>query len=259
MGTATVQGALWGRQSKVWAELQEPSFRPWFSATLDALGPLKGRSLLDAGCGAGLLLRLAADRGATVAGVDAARGMLDAARDRVPEADLREGDIEELPFDSNSFDAVTAFNSIQYAASPQNAVCELRRVTRPGGRVAVCLWGDPARCETEGLFAALRQLAPPPPGAPAPLALSGPGQLEAFLAEAGLETVAAGEVDHAFEWADLETAWRAMTAAGPIIHVIGVAGQERTKEAVVGAFRPYRRPDGSVRQRNVFRYVVTRA
>ena len=54
--------------------------------------------MLDVGCGAGLFCGLAAERGAVVTGLDAARGLLAHARERVPEATLTQGDLEALPF-----------------------------------------------------------------------------------------------------------------------------------------------------------------
>src|SRR5580704_13211642 len=166
MGSAEVQGELWGRDPETWANFQESQMRPIYDATLDALEPLAGRALLDAGCGAGLAVRLAADRGAAVSGLDASAPLLEVARGRTPEAGLRTGDIQALPFEDASFDVVTSFNAIQYAADPAAAVAQLARVCRPGGPVAIGVWGDPGRCQTEALFARLRSLAPPPPGTP---------------------------------------------------------------------------------------------
>ena len=54
--------------------------------------------LLDAGCGAGLALQIAAKRGATVTGFDASAALLEIAAERVPGADLRRGDLESLPY-----------------------------------------------------------------------------------------------------------------------------------------------------------------
>ena len=181
MGSATVQGQLWGTGPQDWSEVIEPLLRPIHVVTVNALAPLSGLSLLDAGCGTGLALQLAAERGARVSGLDASAALLDVARGRLPDADLRVGDIEELPYDDATFDVVTAFNSMQYASDPKTAVAELARVARPGGRVAIEVWGDPARCETEGFFTRLRQLAPPPPGTAAPLAVSEPGVVEGLL------------------------------------------------------------------------------
>jgi SAM-dependent methyltransferase len=259
MGSGVVQGGLWSLGAREWAERQEPKHLPLYDGALEAVAPLAGKSLLDAGCGAGLALQRAAQRDAVVTGFDAAAGLLEVARGRLPEADLREADIEAIPFDDESFDVVTAFNSVQYASDPVAALGELGRVAKPGGQVVVGQWSDPAQCESEALFVALRQLAPPPPGTPAPLALAGAGQLEARLVEAGLKPRAWGEALCPFDFPSLEDAWRALRSAGPVVRVIEVAGEEATRETVFGAFRASVREDGSVVQRNVFRWVVSSA
>jgi len=256
MGSGTVQGRLWSQNASAWSELQEKMHLSLYEGSLDALGPLRGKHLLDAGCGSGMFLTLAAKGGAAVSGVDAAQALIDVAAERVPGADLRVADIEELPFDSDLFDVVTAFNSIQYAANPINAMHELARVCRSNGRVLIGQWADPSRCETEALFVRLRQLAPPPPGTPAPLALSGAGQLEARMVEGGLRPVGWGEALAPFEYPDLETSWLAMASAGPLVRVIEVAGEAETRRVVEDVFRPAVRADGSVRHENVFRWVI---
>src|SRR5439155_566821 len=78
----------------------------------------KGVRLLDIGSGAGTALRIAAARGATDAGIDAADGLVAVAREQVPDADIRLGDLASLPFADGSFDVVTSFNAVQYAADP---------------------------------------------------------------------------------------------------------------------------------------------
>jgi ubiquinone/menaquinone biosynthesis C-methylase UbiE len=81
--------------------------------------------LLDVGCGSGLALQLAAKRGASVSGLDASAGLLEVARQRLAEADLRQGDVEQLPWADDSFDAATAFNAVQYATDPVQALREI--------------------------------------------------------------------------------------------------------------------------------------
>jgi SAM-dependent methyltransferase len=258
MGSASVQGQLWGTGPYDWAEVIEPMLRPIHLATAEALAPLSGLSLLDAGCGAGLALRLAAERGARVSGLDASAALLEVARGQLPDADLRVGDIEELPYDNATFDVVTASNSIQYATDPKAAVAELARVARPGGRVAIGVWGEPARCETEVFFARLRELAPPPPGTAAPLAVSEPGVVESLLTAAGLEPQAAGEADCPFIFPDLDTGWRGQASAGPLQRVIQLVGEQKVRDVFDEVHESYRQPDGSYRQENVFRYVIAR-
>jgi SAM-dependent methyltransferase len=256
MGSAHVQGQLWGRHPEVWSTTLEQQMRPLYLATLAALHPLAGKSLLDAGCGAGQAIADAAARGASVTGIDAAPPLLDIARRRTPTADLRVGDIQELPFDPATFDAVTAFNAIQYAADPAAAVAELARVCRVGGRVAIGVWGDPHRCETEGLFQRLRSLAPPPPGTPTPLALSDPGVVEELITKAGLIVHSGDEVPIPISFDTIEDAWTAHISAGPMQKVIEVAGPQAVRQVIDSVLTTDRKPDGAYRQDNVMRYVL---
>lgn len=93
MGTARVQGELWGARPKAWAEVQEQTVTPLWERILDAAGVAAGQRVVDVGCGTGHALALAPARGAEVAGLDASRALLDYARTRVPGAELVEGDL----------------------------------------------------------------------------------------------------------------------------------------------------------------------
>ncbi len=256
MGSAMVQGELWGRAAATWAELMEPQLRPLAEATLRALEPLAGCDLLDAGCGAGLAAHLAKQLGANVTGVDAAPALIDIARTRTPDGNFRVGDIEDLPFEADRFDVVTAFNAIQYATDPVAAVIALARVCRTGGMLAIGVWGDPSRCETEGLFARLRSLAPPAPGTPAPLAVSEAGVVESLLENAGLQCASAGTVDCPFIFANLDEAWTGHQSSGALQKVIDAVGADAVRAAIFDVLEADRKPDGQLRQNNVFRYVT---
>jgi SAM-dependent methyltransferase len=234
----------------------EQQMRPLYLATLDALAPLERASLLDAGCGSGQALADAAARGATVTGLDATAGLLDIARERTPSAELRVGDLEQLPFEEGTFDVVTAFNAIQYAADPAWAVFELARVCRPGGMVAVGVWGDPRRCETEGLFQRLRSLVPPAPGTPAPLACSDPGVVEELLTKAQLSVCGGDEVPIPISFDTLADAWQAHRSAGPPQKVIDAVGENAVRDVINAALTADRKPHGKYRQDNVMRFVL---
>ena len=260
MGSSQVQGHLWGAAAADWAELSEPAMTPVYDAVLTAIGAGPGLRLFDAGCGAGLALQLAHARGATVTGLDAAAGLLAVARQRLPEADLQEGELEELPYADDSFDAVTAFNAVQFAVDPVTALKELRRVAVPGSPVAVVTWAAPEHCETKVVLAAIGGLLPPPPpGAGGPFALSAPGKLEELVAAAGLAPQQAGEVPTPFNYPDLATALRAQLASGPARRAVEHAGLDATTEAILTAMESSRQADGSYRQNNAFRYVISTA
>jgi SAM-dependent methyltransferase len=228
--------------------------------SFEAMGIGARTRLLDVGCGSGYALVLAAKRGAVVSGFDASDGLLRVARSRLPDADLRQGDLEALPYGDDSFDAVTAFNSVQYASDPVLGLREIRRVAAPGSAIAVASWGDPERCEARTVLAAVGALLPPPPpGAGGLFALATPGALEALVESAGLTAQEALEVATPFLYADVATAIRANLAAGPTRAAVERAGVEAARAALAGALEPFVQPDGSVRIDNVFRVVVARA
>jgi SAM-dependent methyltransferase len=113
------------------------------AALLDAAGVDAGQRVLDAGTGPGTVAALAAARGALVTAVDAEPSMLAVARRRVPAADVRPAVLPDLPFPAGWFDACVANFVINHVGDPAAAVAELRRVVRPGGRVAVTIWPHP--------------------------------------------------------------------------------------------------------------------
>ncbi|HVL99478.1 MAG TPA: class I SAM-dependent methyltransferase [Egibacteraceae bacterium] len=260
MGSAHAQGPLWGAAAEEFAELLEPTATPIYEAAFDGIGVTTATRLLDVGCGAGLALQLAHKRGAAVTGLDASEQLLAVARSRLPDADLRQGDVEELPYASGSFDAVTAFNSVQYATDPVQALREVKRVAFPRAPVAVATWGDPERCQARAIIAAIGGLLPPPPpGAGGPFALAAPGALEALVESATLTVERALEVPTPFTWPDVGTAVRANLSPGPARAAINHSGIDRVRDALTAVFEACTGPDGSVRLDNVFRVVVAHA
>lgn len=257
-GTAELQGRLWSVHAANWAELQEPHMEPAFRAGLDAVGVSEGTRLLDVGCGAGLALRLAADRGADTSGLDASPGLLEIARRRVPGAQMIQGEIQSLPFPDDSFDAVTGFNSFQYAADPVAALREAKRVTTPGGRILALVWSPAEMCELAPHLQSLGGLMPPPPpGAPGPFALSGRDALAEFFAGAALEVADIADVICTFAYPDTATAVAALSSAGPVVRVVEHAGEEAVRADIQAFLTRHVRPDGTYAIRNPFRYVVS--
>src|SRR5439155_14660785 len=117
--------------------------KPAWDTVADLTGIAHGTTLLDVGCGSGGFCRLAAARGADVHGVDNAYHPVAVARRRLPSGDFRVAFMEDLPWERDVFDVVTAFNALQYALDIELALAEVLRVTRRGGQVAVCKYGRP--------------------------------------------------------------------------------------------------------------------
>lgn len=257
MRSAKIQGDLWGQAPSDWALLQEPKHEPLFKSMLNAAGVGKGTRFFDAGCGGGGASLLAAQRGAQVSGLDAAAGLLEIAREKVPSGDFRVGDLEALPFGNDAFDVVIAANSIQYTEDRVTALRELGRVCAPAGRVAVGLFGSPEKVAFRHILQAVRDALPEPPPGDGPFGLSVPGKLEGLIEEAGLKVITSGEVNCPFSYPDLETFWRANVSAGPLQGVMRVIGEERLKTAMQEAGETFRNGDDRIEiTPNIFKYVV---
>ena len=111
--------------------------------TLAALALAHGESVLDAGCGTGLLLEqeaLAVGSEGRAEGVDFSDAMLAHARGRcapLEQVRLQQGSIETLPFEDASFDAVSCTQTLLYVEDMDKALREIHRVLKPRGRIAI--------------------------------------------------------------------------------------------------------------------------
>jgi SAM-dependent methyltransferase len=255
MGTAEVQGALWGARAEDWAMVQEPAWRPIFAAALRHAGVGRGTRHLDIGCGAGGALIAARALGAEVAGLDASENFVTIARRQLPGAEIEVGEMEELPFEDERFDVVTGINSFQFAADIVKALSEARRVTRPGGTVLVLVWGRREDCELISVTmpAVFGLLPASQPGAPPPRPWAEPGVVEGVMREAGLAPADSGEFPGALAFPDAATATRAVLSASA--RAIRHAGAEAVEQAVLETLPKVTRPDGSVVWNNRFRWV----
>jgi SAM-dependent methyltransferase len=257
-GSAGRHGEIWGARAGDWSEIEDQQ-APTYDEGMRRLGITPGQLVLDVGCGSGAFLRAAADRGARVCGLDASERLLELARARVPEADLRVGDMQFLPYEDDLFDAVTGFNSFFFAADMTAALREARRVAKPGAPVLIQVWGHPDRCDLTAMKPALASLrAASEPGPPAP-PLWEPGVLERVAASAGLAPQDAFDVSWAYEYADEDALARAMLSPGLVVEAIRTSGEAAVRDAIVAALAPYRSASGGYRLQNEWHYLVARA
>jgi SAM-dependent methyltransferase len=146
------------------APMYEPLWRAQLASAqvmvLDRAGFARGERVLDVACGTGAVSFAAAravGREGEVFGVDLSGQMVGACQLR---ADVRQVfntrfarmDGEQLDFTDGHFDVALCSLGLMYMPSPEQALREMRRCLRPGGRLAVAVWGDTALCGWSGIF-----------------------------------------------------------------------------------------------------------
>lgn len=160
------QSVVWGtgpyqRVTETIADIHE--------IVVDQLDPRPGQQWLDLACGTGAVAERAAERGASVTGIDLAPALIETAAARAAERgleiDYRVGDCENLDVADGSFDAVSSTCGVMFAPDHEATARELARVTSPGGRIALANWtptGGLAR-----MFAVMARFMPAkPPSSP---------------------------------------------------------------------------------------------
>jgi SAM-dependent methyltransferase len=252
-------GRLWGARPEDWAATEEQQ-APTYEEAIRRLRIERGHRVLDIGCGTGVFLRLAADRGAHAFGLDASEELVEIARRRVPEADVRVGEMERLPYDDDAFDRVTGFNAFFFADDMVAALREAGRVAKPGAPVVIQVWGRPERCGLEAMKIAVSRFLP---GASSegrrPPDFWKPGVLEAMATEAGLAPGVAFDTSWAFVYPDEESMLRSMLSAGGLALVAHETGGGLVETAIAEALEPYRTPDGGYRVDDEWHYLIAAA
>jgi ubiquinone/menaquinone biosynthesis C-methylase UbiE len=159
------EAAGWERQVGGYEDFFVPITTQVIGPLLDAAGVAAGADVLDVATGPGYVAARAAERGASVVGIDIAEQMLALARRLHPRLEFRHGDAEALPFEDASFDAVVANFLLLHVGRPEQVATEFARLLRPGGSVALTVWDVPARARFIGVLLdafAAAGAAPPP-------------------------------------------------------------------------------------------------
>lgn len=117
--------------------------RLWRTHVVRAVDAVRGESVLDLAAGTGTSSEPFADLGAHVVAGDISEGMLAEGRRRRPDIDFRYADAMDLPFGDDTFDAVTISFGLRNVHDTSLALAEMRRVTKPGGRLVVCEFSQP--------------------------------------------------------------------------------------------------------------------
>jgi SAM-dependent methyltransferase len=227
---------------------------------LELAAPLPGERVLELACGAGgvglAAARLVAPTGEVVLS-DVAAEMTEIAAARASRLGLtavtsRVLDLENIEEPDCSYDVVVCRDGLQFALDPNRAVLEIRRVLRPGGRVAVAVWGPRAQNPWLGLVmdAVTAQTGKqvPPPGLPGPFAIDDPTRLAGLLTEAGLSDVTVCELQVPLLAASFSDWWTKTSAlAGPLAAMLAALPPQVTQALKIRARQlaaPYETPDG---------------
>lgn len=117
--------------------------RRWRKQVIDAVAPAAGERVLDLAAGTGTSSQPFAERGALVVPCDFSVGMLRVGKKAKPYLPFVAGDGTRLPFGDDTFDAVTISFGLRNIVDTDAGLRELRRVTKPGGRLVVCEFSSP--------------------------------------------------------------------------------------------------------------------
>jgi len=202
--------------------------KPLADELLGTAPVVRGECALDVGCGPGALtVRLAERLGEPqVAGVDPSAPFVEAARARLPDADIRLAAAEALPFPDATFDAVYAHLVVPFMADADAGAAEMRRVARPGGRIAVTAWDHAGNGPLSAFWKAAKDV---DPGAPDESGHRGAhdGDLADVLAGAGLEEIRSAALQVEVLHARFEEWWAPYTfGVGPAGDYLARVGQD---------------------------------
>jgi SAM-dependent methyltransferase len=221
---------------------------PLAIAFAGAAGIAAPQQVVDVGCGpGGLTAELARRIGAeAVTAIDPSEPFVEACGRRNPGVEVHLGRAEELPFADDRFDAALAQLVLHFVTEPPAAAREMRRVVRPGGVVAACVWDMEGMTMLRVFREAVRAIDPDAPAGSDPRAFGRQGEIADLFRSAGLAEVTDGALDVETTYADFDEFWQPFTLgigpAGAYVVTLDADRQARLRDEMrtrVGA------PDGS--------------
>jgi SAM-dependent methyltransferase len=223
---------MWAAVAGAWEEHADYVDARGASVTermLELTLPQPGERVLELACGPGSVGLAAAARvapGGEVVMSDVVAEMTAIASARAEALGLnnvstRVLDLERIEEPDRSYDVVLCREGLMLVPDPARAAGEIRRVLRPGGRVAIAVWGPRARNPWLGLVfdtvSAQLGAPTPPPGIPQPFSLDDPDKLAGLLSDAGLSDVTVGELSTPYHAPSFDEWWeRSAALAGPL-------------------------------------------
>ena len=230
-------------------EYQAPTYDAFFGRItsrlvdplLDAAQVGPGTRVLDIATGPGYAAAAAAQRGASVVGVDVAPAMIRLARQRHPGLDFRECGAEALPFDAGSFDAAISNFVVPHLGRPERSITEFVRILGPGGRLSLTTWDLPERARLVGVFldAIAEAGAAPPddiPVGPPFFRFADEEQFAALLEHSGLTGVEVKTIVFEHHVSTADELWNGFLGATVRISALIVRQPDQTRQRIRAAF-----------------------
>ena len=196
-------------------------------------GSERGQAALDVGCGPGALTAGLVDRlgAGAVSAVDPSAPFVAANRQRHPDVDVRRASAEQLPFEDQRFDAALAQLVVHFMTDPVAGLAEMRRVVRPGGMVAVCVWDHAGGRSPVADFWRVAVALDPSTHTEDDLNGAREGHLAELMGAAGLEVVADTVLSAAVTHATFDEWWEPYTTGvGPAGAYLASLPPERRDE-----------------------------
>lgn len=194
--------------------------RPLAPAFATFAGVSSEQRALDVGCGPGaltgeLVARLGTD---AVAGCDPSPSFVAACRERYPGVDVRPGSAEQVPFADDTFDVVLSQLVLHFVSDPPAAAAEMRRVLRPGGTLAACVWDFHEGMEMITAFwDAAVSIDPSAPREADKMRFGRPGEISQWLTGAGLDDPVETTIRVSSTYVGFDELWMGLLAGvGPV-------------------------------------------
>jgi len=235
------QKQTWNKFSsgwKKWDDFTMNWLRPMGTEIISSLNLNDTDTVLDIAAGTGepgLTIATIVKNGKVVI-TDLAADMLTVARENAQKKGIKNYetitcDASELPFEDNSFDAISCRLGFMFFPDMLMAAKEMVRVLKPGGKIATSVWGIPDRnvwvTATMGTINKNILVPAPPPGSPGMFRCATPGFLAGLFKEAGLKNITEKEIGGKMECGDNNTYWNFMNeVAAPVVAAMSKADDE---------------------------------
>lgn len=257
------QKETWNKFSsgwKKWDQLAMNFLKPMGDEIISLIKPKEGETILDIAAGTG-------EPGLTIAGMigngkvvitDLAEGMLEVARENAVKRGITNietiaCDVSELPFEDNSFDAVSCRMGFMFFPDMELAAKEMRRVLKPGGRIATSVWSVPEKnFWVTAMMSTINknmQLPAPPQGAPGMFRCAKESFIADLFRHTGFKNVSEKEINGKLKLDSPQTFWNFHTeVAAPVVAALSKADEamkDKIKEEVFESLNQ-KFPDGNV-------------